>query len=161
MVSMRNLSAFAILDGEIPHRLKRLVQGGFFRQHHVKHFEGLRFLMFDNMGRADPYGPSRLLMVDLANGTETTIFPNDRTPEHLRNLYSETGGGISISSDRRRVFITFARERKAVEVRIRDGAVLTVFHSVHDVSHLDSLPKERKTKGATFRLRTISYVERG
>ena len=100
-------------------------------------------------------------MVDLANGTETTVFPNDRTPEHLRNLYSETGGGISISSDRRRVFITFARERKAVEVRIRDGAVLTVFHSVHDVSHLDSLPKERKTKGATFRLRTISYVERG
>lgn len=120
--------------------------------------EASRVLMFDNRGREGPHGPSRLLMVDLVDGTETTIFPNDRTPEHLRNLYSGHGGGISISPDRRCVFITFTTERKAVEVRISDGAVLTVFNSAHDVSHLDSLSKERKTKAATLPLWTVRYI---
>ena len=117
--------------------------------------------MFDNKGREGPYGPSRLLMVDIGDGTETTIFPNDRTPEHLRNLYSNRRGGISISPDRRRVFITFTKKRKAVEVRISDGAVLTVFNSLHDVRHLDSLPGEAKTRAAALELRTIHYIDSG
>lgn len=158
VVSARNLSAFAILDGDT-HRLKRLFRGGFFGQHNVRHLEGSRFLMFDNWGREGAHGPSRLLMVDIVDGAETTIFPNDGTPEHLRNLYLDSQGGISISPDRRRVIITFARQRKAVEVRLRDGAALTVFNAVHDVSHLDSLPEERKTKAATLPLRTIHYIE--
>ena len=98
-------------------------------------------------------------MVGIVDGVETTIFPNDSTPEHLRNLYSISGGGISISPDRRRVFIT--QKRKAVEVRISDGAVLTVFTSLHDVSHLDPLPKERKTKAATLLLWTVRYIDSG
>ena len=89
MVSLRNISAFAILDGDT-YRLKRLVRGGFFMQHSVMHLEGTRFLMFDNLGREGRHGPSRLLMVDIADGTETTIFPNDRTPAHLRNLYAHS-----------------------------------------------------------------------
>lgn len=159
VVSARNLSAFAVLDRDT-HRLKRLLRGGFFGQHSVRHLEGSRFLMFDNWGREGTHGPSRLLMVDIVDGTETTIFPNNRTPEHLRNLYSMAKGGISISPDRRRIIITFAQQRKAIEVRISDGVVLSVFNSVHDVSHLDSLPEERKTKAATLPLWTIHYVER-
>lgn len=96
MVSLRNISAFAILDGDT-YRLKRLVQGRFFGQHSVKFLEGSRFLMFDNLGREGRHGPSRLLMVDVEDGTETTIFPNDRTPAHLRNMYLVKGGEISIS----------------------------------------------------------------
>ena len=159
VVSLRNLSAFAILD-EDTYRLKRLFRGGFFGQHHVTHLEGSRFLMFDNWGREGKHGPSRLLMVDIVDGVETTIFPNDSTPEHLRNLDSISKGGISISPDRHRVFITFPQRRKAVEVRISDGAVLTVFTAVHDVSHLDSLPEERKTKAATLPLWTVRYIEK-
>ena len=160
VVSLRNLSAFAILDGGT-HRLKRLLRGGFFGQHSVVHLEGSRFLMFDNWGREGRHGPSRLLMVDVADGTETTIFPNDSTPEHLRNLHSKRRGGVSISPDRRRVFLTFTLARKAVEVRISDGAVLTVFNFLHDVSHLDSLSEERKTRAVTFRLQTIRYIDSG
>ena len=159
VASLRNIDAFAILDRN-DHRLKRLVRGSFFKQHKVTHFEGTKFLMFDNKGRDDKHGPSRLLMIDVADGRETTIFPNDTTPEHLRNLFSDTVGGISVSPDRRRVMVTFSRERKAVEVRLKDGAVLTVFNSVHNISHLDSLPEERKTRAASFELRTIHYLER-
>lgn len=158
IVSLRNISAFAILDGDT-YQLKRLIRGGFFGQHDVLHFEGSRFLMFDNLGREGTYGPSRLLMVDIANGTETTIFPNNRTPDHLRNLQSFQGGGISISPDRRRVIITFTEERKAVEIRISDGAVLSVFNSVHNVS--DSLSGERKTEAKALLLQMTHYIERG
>ena len=97
-------------------------------------------------------------MVDIVDGAETTTFPNDRVPEHLRNLRLNIRGGISISPNRRRVFITFTRERKAVEVRIGDGRVLTVFNSMHNVQHLDSLPGEAKTGAATFELQMIHYI---
>ena len=158
VVSLRNLHAFAILDRDT-HRLKRLVRGGFFGQHNVMHLERTKFLMFDNWGRDDRQGRSRLLMVDVADGTETTIFPNDATPEHLRNLFSRKSGGIAISPDHRRVMVTFSLKGQAVEVRLMDGAVLTVFSSLHDVSSLDSLPEKRKTKAALYKLRPpIQYI---
>ena len=163
VVSMRNLSAFAILDrGD--HRLKRLVRGGFMRQHAVLHFEGSRFLLFDNQGgrTADgALGVSRLLMVDAASGEETAIFPNHRTPGHLRDLYTGLGGGLAISPDRRRALVTFTDEGKAVEVRIADGAALAAFDSLHDVSHLEQFPEERATRAVRNRLREVRYGGEG
>ena len=126
VVSLRNLDAFGILDRD-DHRLKRLVRGTFFQQHSVTHLEGTKFLMFDNLGGDGVHGPSRLLLVDVAEGTEHTVFPNGATPGHLQDLFSRTHGHISVSPDRRQVFVTFWREGKAVEVRLADGAVLSVF----------------------------------
>ena len=148
VVSMRNLHAFAILDRDT-HRLKRLVRGGFLMQHAVLHLEGSRFLLFDNRGGRTADGArmvSRLLMVDAASGEETTVFPNHRTPGHLRRLFTHKRGGVTISPDRRRALVTFNEEGKAVEVRIADGAVLVVFDSLHDVSQLDEFPEVRATQ---------------
>ena len=125
VVSLRNLNAFGILDRD-DHRLKRLVRGTFFRQHSVTHLEGTKFLMFDNQGGDGVHGPSRLLLVDVADGTERTVFPNGATPGHLQDLFSTLKGHVSVSPDRRRAFVTFTEEGKAVEVRLADGAVLTV-----------------------------------
>ena len=160
VVSMRNLSAFVLLDRDT-HRLKRMVRGGFMMQHSVLHFEGARFLMLDNQGgrTADgALGVSRLLMVDAASGEETAIFPNHRTPGHLRELYTSKRGGVSVSPDRRRALVTFTYEGKAVEVRIADGAVLVVFDSIHDVSHLEeSFPEERATRALRSWLEDVRY----
>ena len=159
VVSIRNLHAFALLDRET-HQLKRMVRGGFMKQHSVLHLEGPRFLLLDNQGGRTPdgaLGVSRLLMVDAASGEETTIFPNHRTPGHLRELYTSNRGGVSVSPDRRRALVTFSREGKAVEVRIADGAVLVVLHSLHDVSHLDEFPEERATRAVRSWLRPVSY----
>ena len=158
VVSLRNIHAFAILDRDTS-RLKRLVRGGFFAQHNVMHLEGTKFLMFDNWGRDDTHGRPRLLMVDVAEGSETHIFPNDATPECLRNLSSRVAGGIAISPDNHRVIVTFSLEGQAVEVRLADGAVLTAFTAVHDVSQIDSLPEKRKTQAALYNLRSaIQYI---
>ena len=159
VVSLRNLSAFGILDGK-SHRLKKLVRGGFFLQHSVTHLEGAKFLMFDNWGGDGIHGPSRLLMVDLADGKETTIFPNDGTPEHLRGMFSSIEGHIAVSPDRRRCIFSFYREGKAVEVRLADGAVLAAFTNLHDMSHVNALPDERKTKAGRYWLRAITYIDK-
>ena len=158
VVSLRNLSAFGILDGQ-SHRLKKLVRGGFVRQHSVTHLEEAKFLMFDNWGGDGVHGPSRLLMVDLADGDETTIFPNDRTPEHLRDMFSDIEGHISISQDRRRVIVAYSLANTAVEVRLADGAVLSAFTNLHDMSHLNTLPDERKTKAVRHRIHSIKYID--
>ena len=158
VVSLRNPSAFGILDRK-SYRLKKLVRGGFFRQHSVTHLEGSKFLMFDNLGSDGMHGPSRLLMVDLADGEETTIFPNDRTPEHLRDMFSYQSGHISISPDRRRCIVTYTQESSAVEVRIADGAVLAVFTNLHDMSHVNTLPDERKTKATERHLNSVKYID--
>ena len=159
VISLRNLNAFGILDRQ-SHRLKRLVRGEFFQQHSVTHLEGARFLMFDNWGRDDVHGPSRLLMVDLADGEETTIFPNDRTPEHLRGLFSNRRGDISISPDRNRVICTFSQGGEAIEIRLADGAVLSAFTNLHDMSHVNALPKKRKTKAVRYWLNCVKYIDR-
>ncbi len=157
VVSMRAVSAFAILDGESG-RVKRLVRGSFRYQHSVHHLEDSRFLMFDNQGSDGEYGPSRLLMVDLADGRETAIFPNESTPESLRGLYSSIMGEIDISPDRSRAIVTFTNEGVAVEVRLSDGAALNVFRSLHDVSSLDQFPEEHATQSALFLIQGIDYV---
>ena len=157
VASLRHLSAFAILDGESG-RVKRLVRGSFFYQHSVHHLTGATFLMFDNHGHDGTHGPSRLLMIDLADGRETTIFPNDQTPQSLRNLFSKAQGAIDISPDRRRGIVAFSREGVAVEVRLADGAVLNVFHSLHDVSNLEQFPQERQQRAARFRMRGLYYI---
>ena len=159
VVSLRNLHAFAILDHR-DRRLKRLVRGGFTGQHAVLHFEGSRFLLLDNHGgrTADgALGISRLLMVDAASGEETTIFPNRRTPGHLRESYTTHRGGLAISPDRSRAIVTFSDDGKAVEVRIADGEVLVVFDSLHDVSQLEEFPEGRATRAVRKRLQEIRY----
>ena len=145
VVSLRSLSAFAILDGETG-RLNRLVRGGFLQQHSVQHLEGSTFLMFDNLGHDYVGGPSRLLMVDISDGRETTIFPNDTTPEALRGLFSRYRGYIDISNDRERAIVAFTDAGVAVEVRLSDGAVLNTFTSLHDVSGIEQFSR-RADKG--------------
>ena len=157
VASLRNLSAFAILDGESG-RVKRLVRGSFLYQHSVQHLTGSTFLMFDNWGGDGVHGPSRLLKIDLADGRETTVFPNDKTPEPLRNLFAPSQGNIDISPDRQRALVVFTREGMTVEVRLADGAVLNVFHSLHDVSSLEQFPEQRQQRAAVFRMRGLHYI---
>lgn len=158
VVSLRNLNAFGILDRD-GHRLKKLVRGRFLQQHHVTHLAGSTFLMFDNKGTDGVHGPSQLLMVDVVNGTATTIFPNDATPERLR-LVSGNRGTAFVSPDRLRAIVAITTRGKAVEVRLADGAVLTEFTSLHDVSRFDSFPEERHRQAYLHTLAGIIYVDR-
>ena len=156
--SMRRLNAFGVLDGET-HRLKRIVRGSFIAQHAVEHLEGSRFIMFDNSGTDGVHGPSRLLMVDLADGRETTLFPNDETPRHLLNFFSELRGRVDVSPDRRRALVADVDNGRGFEIRLSDGAVMNIFHSLHDVSGLEQFPDEYAANAWRFDMQDISYVK--
>ena len=159
VVSLRNLSAFGVLDKD-DRRLKRLVRGSFHRQHGVRHLEKARFMMFDNLGTDGVWGPSRLLMVDLATGAETTLFPNDATPAHLRDWFAEVRGQFDVSSDRSRVLLVDPKGARAFEIRLSDGLVLNVFRQLHDLRDFAGFP-ERLTRSAwLFEFHGIHYANR-
>ena len=141
VVSLGNLHAFAVLDRD-DFDVKALVRGTFNGQHSVKHLTDSRFLVFDNWGvEADRDGPSRVLTIDLADGSETTVFPPaTSTPGGLRlgsDLFTDRHGLLSISPDRQRLIATF--DSKALEIEIATGKVLTEFINVHDLTSLGDL----------------------
>ena len=162
VLSFRNIHTFAILDGKT-HDLKHLIRGTFRRQHDVTHLTGSTFLMFDNLGGRGEDGDrfSRLLAIDIGTGVETVIFPNARTPDHLRGLLSGTGGSVDISPDRTRAIVPFSEEGVVVEVRLSDGGVVGVWRSLHDVSGLGHFPEERLDRAAIFPTWEAQYVGGG
>ena len=138
VVSVRNLNAFVVLDQD-GFDIKVLVRGTFNRQHAVTHLTGSRFLLFDNWGvEAKRDGPSRVLMVDLADGSETTVFPvpSAHMGLPLGDLFTHERGSLSVSPDRQRLIVTFLQGWKAFEIEIATGKVLTEFTGVHDLTPL-------------------------
>ena len=156
VASLRNISAFAVLDGASG-ALKRLVRGSFYRQHSVTHYRDAKFLMFDNHGGDGGLGPSRVLMVDLADGRETTVFPNDDTPAGLRGLFSSVGGHVDISPDRRRALAVFTRAGVAVEIGLPGGEARAVFNSLHGASGKAAIPA-RDNEAARLFLLGLVYL---
>ena len=142
-VSMRRLSAFVLLDRD-SFDVKALVRGTFNAQHSVKHLTGSRFLVFDNWGvEAERDGPSRVLIVDVADGSETTVFP--RSLPSADDLFSIRQGAVSISPDRRRLIAAFANQGlNAFEIEIATGRVLTEFTQVHNLAPLGDSPGEAR-----------------
>ena len=141
VASMRNLSAFVVLDRD-RFDVKALVRGTFDEQHSVKHLTGSRFLVFDNSGvGAERDGSSRVLTIDLADGSETTVFPgpSTRTGFPADDLFTALTGLVSVSPDRQKLIATFARGWKALEIEIATGKVLTEFTGVHDLTPLGDL----------------------
>ena len=159
VVSLRHLSAFGILDKD-DRRLKRLVRGSFHLQHGVRHLDRARFAMFDNYGTDGVHGPARLLVVDLASGEETTVFPTDITPEHMRLFFTHSWGQFDISADRRRALVADVQGGRAFEISLADGEVLNVFRQLHDLSSLPALvATETVTQYAwSFRLQGVHYA---
>ncbi len=159
VVSLRNVSAFGIIDGQNG-RFKRLFRGTFIQQHSVRHLEGTKFLLFDNLGGDEAGNLSRLLMIDVATGLERTLFPTKGIPKRLEKLFSREAGKVDISPDRQRAIVTFSEYSMAFEVRISDGKLLNIFSSVHDLSDLTQHPDERKMKAAVYYLYGVDYIDK-
>ena len=159
VVSLRSISAFGILDRDT-HQLKRLVRGSFRYQHGVRHLEKARFLMFDNQGTDGTHGPSRLLMVDLATGKETSIFPNDRTSEQVGTWYMSMRGQFDVSPDGRRVLLVDYPRGRGFDIRLSDGEILNTFLQIHDLSTLPGFPDALAKNAWIFELDSLHYANR-
>ena len=164
VVSLRNLSAFGIVDGAT-HRMKRVARGTFRMQHGVVHVRGPMFAMVDNVGAGMQI--SRLLTVDPVHGREQTIYPaylhsqgnsfflpppppDPRQPNNAVRgdqtngpvatpIFTEFNGSLSLSPDGERAIVTYSEQGQAVELRLSDGQVLTLFDDLHDLPDGDDL----------------------
>ena len=99
-------------------------------------------------------------MVDLATGEETTLFPNDDTPEPLRDWFTLPKGQFDVSADRRRVLLVDRMRGQAFEIRLADGEVLNVFRQLHDLSSLTGFPRQPRpvVRGGSSRLHDLSSL---
>jgi len=159
VVSLRNISAFFILDPE-KRELKRMVSGTFLQQHSVHHLSGSKFLIFDNHG-GDFQGPaSRIVELDLATGMERRIFPNANTPEPFNHVFSGTAGYLDISPDRSRVLISVTHAGRVFEVDIASGRLLAVYDNIHDISSVPDAPEEKRALAARFTIYGMSYLSK-
>ena len=167
VASLPFLNAFGIID-QNNRRFKELVQGSFIQQHAVRHLEKARFLMFD-LGNS----PRRLLMFDLATGKETTLFPRDHTPTHLRQIvlsnlppdyYKQAkfkiGMHIAVAPDRQRILFSDPRVGLAFELRLSDGRVLNIFRQLHDLSSVVGIPGPFRQRAGIFRATAYDYANR-
>ena len=134
LVSLRNVSALAII-GRTDHAVKYLFTGSFIFQHSAQIVPGGNIVLFDNLGGSPEAGPSRVLLFDPVTGEEKTIFPNKKSPEDVET-FSRVVGNINVSNDGSRAIVSIYARGKAYEIRLADGAVLTTFDHLHDVSSL-------------------------
>ena len=160
VVSLRNISSFGIMDSETGN-IKRMVRGTFTFQHSVQHLKGSEFLLFDNHGADTDAGPSRVLLVDLADGgiSERTVYPLADTPEEFR-LYSRIRGSITISKDRDRFLIVSSNQGIALEVRLSDGVILNVLRNIHDLSGLKHNLEMADSRAVYLLLQDLQYIKR-
>ena len=157
VLSLRNLSRFAIFDPE-EKRIKRVISGGFIQQHSVHHLEGSRFLIFDNRG-GDVFGPgSRVVELDIADGTERRIFPNEETPDAFAEVFSDRAGFLDISPDRSRVLASFTHAGRGFEIDIASGRLLAIYDNVHDLSSVSDVPADERGQAWRFSIFGMSYL---
>jgi hypothetical protein len=158
ILSLRNISAVAILDGTTG-RLKNVIQGDFAQQHAVQHVGGARLLMFDNWGGDAAGRPSRLLEIDVATGAARRIFPVDGLFEGAP-VYSRVAGHLDISPDRRRAIVAFSVAGRAIEVDLASGDALMTFDSLHDLGDASGAPRRMRTGPVRGQIYSVEYIVR-
>lgn len=155
VVSMRHISAIGIVSRSSG-RLLRFYRGNFFMQHSVLPYRGSKVIMFDNLGASLTIGPSRLLVYDLLTGAEETLFPTPQSK--FVPFFSEKNGTVSLSSDRMRAIVAATDIGKGYELRLSDGAILTKFDNLSDVSKANRFDDRGKRFAARFKTFGIFYA---
>ena len=61
-------------------------------------------------------------------------------------------GNVSLSPDGERAIVSYSRQGQAVEFRVSDGQVLTLFNDIHEISQGDDLRTVSRT-----RLQSVGY----
>jgi hypothetical protein len=156
LVSLRNVSAFGLIDS-VTGRLVRVFRGSFVQQHGVRFIDAHTVVMMDNCGGDYAGGPSRVLLFDLADGKERTLFPNALSK--WPGTFTKEAGNIDISADHKRVIATFTHSGRAYEISLSDGQVLGAFDNLQDVSSLKRFGTERNVRAARFAQYGVYYAK--
>ena len=122
LVSLREPSAIVLFD-PVKAKIKRIVIGRTAAQHSAKFLPDGTVLAFDNQGGSLSSGGSRILRLNLLDGSAQTVFPTQASRPVLP-FFSFDGGTVVPSPDGKRVMISSKQESRDIEVDLATGRPL-------------------------------------
>jgi len=132
LVSLREVSAVMLVDPVSGH-IKRVVAGRTAAQHSARFLPDGTVLVFDNLGGQTVLGGSRIVRLNLVDGSAAPVFPTPASKPMLP-FYSTDGGTVTPSADGRRAIISSKDESRAFEIDIATGKALWTMKRVMDIA---------------------------
>jgi hypothetical protein len=134
LVSLREQSAVMLFD-PVSEKIKRIVSGRTAAQHSAKFLPDGSVLVFDNQGGSRSMGGSRILRLNLIDGSAQTVFPT-KASKPVLPFFSVDGGTVVPSPDGKRAMISSKKESRDIEVDLATGRPLWSMTHVFDVGPL-------------------------
>lgn len=132
LVSLREPSAI-VLFNPMSAKIKRVVIGRTAAQHSAKFLPDGSVLAFDNQGGARSLGGSRIMRLNLVDGSAQVVFPTAASKSMLP-FFSEDGGTVTPSPDGKRAMISSKDESRDIEIDLATGRPLWEMREVLDVA---------------------------
>jgi len=132
LVSLREPSAILLFD-PVTAKIKRLIAGRTAAQHSAKFLPDGTIIAFDNQGGSMSLGGSRIVHLNLVDGSVQTLFPTQASRPVLP-FFSENGGTVTPSPDGKRVMISSKLEARDIEFDLASGRPLWTRTNVHDAA---------------------------
>ncbi len=133
LVSMREPSAIMLFD-PVKAKIKRIVVGRTAAQHSARFLPDGTVLAFDNQGGSRSLGGSRIVRVNLLEGSAQTVFPTVASRPVLP-FFSFDGGTVTPSPDGKRAMISSKKESRDIEFDLATGRPLWSMTHVLDVEN--------------------------
>lgn len=156
LISLRESSTVAVIgvDGTV----RRLIAGRSAGQHGPVFLPDGSVLAFDNHGGKSSEGGSRVVRIDLADGSAATVFPTAASAAVLP-FGSDLGGHIDISADGRRAMVVAKEPGRAIEIDVATGKPLWTMENSRDISpYLKMQGIDAKTGNARLKLWGVGYL---
>ena len=134
LVSLREPSAIVLFD-PVTAKIKRLIAGRTAAQHSARFLPDGTVLAFDNQGGFKSLGGSRIVQINLVDGSVRTVFPTQASRSMLPFL-SEDGGTVIPSPDGKRAMISSKDGAFDLEIDLATGRPLWTMTHVLDVAPL-------------------------
>lgn len=134
LVSLREQSAIVLFDPATA-TIKRLISGRTAAQHSARFLPDGTVLAFDNQGGPRSLGGSRIVRLNLVDGSAETVFPTKASGTVLP-FFSVDGGTVVPSPDGKRAMISSKKESRHIEVDVITGRPLWSMTRARDVSSL-------------------------
>mgnify|MGYP001021391951 FL=1 len=88
---------------------------------------------FDNQGGSKKTGGSRIVRIDLNDGSSRTIFPTAASKPVLP-FFSTDGSNVAVSPDGKRLMLSVKDESRDIEIEVDTGKALWVNKRVMDIA---------------------------
>ena len=131
LVSLREPSAVVLFD-PVTAKIKRVIAGRTAAQHSAKFLPDGTVVAFDNQGGSRSLGGSRIVRLNLVDGSAETVFPT-RASRSMLPFFSVDGGTVTLSPDGKRAMISSKQESRDIELDLATGRPLWSMTHVLDV----------------------------